>query len=49
MIRLNFHDCVGGCDGCVNLNDPSNVGLSNIIQTLDSIYRSNGYGPYISR
>jgi hypothetical protein len=24
--RLAFHDCVGGCDGCVNVNDQYNSG-----------------------
>ena len=27
MVRLTFHDCVGGCDGCLNLEDPDNAGL----------------------
>lgn len=27
FIRLIFHDCFGGCDGCINLNDPSNGGM----------------------
>jgi hypothetical protein len=49
VFRLNFHDCVGGCNGCVNLNDGSNAGLSNIVQTLESVYLNNGYGAYISR
>lgn len=26
FIRLAFHDCVGGCDGCLNLRNPSNAG-----------------------
>lgn len=26
FIRLLFHDCVGGCDGCVNLLNPGNNG-----------------------
>lgn len=28
FIRLAFHDCVGGCDGCLNLRNPSNAGMS---------------------
>lgn len=26
FIRLAFHDCVGGCDGCINMQNPGNVG-----------------------
>ena len=25
--RLAFHDCVGGCNGCININNPDNNGL----------------------
>jgi hypothetical protein len=27
FVRLGFHDCVGGCDGCVDMNNPANSGL----------------------
>ncbi len=26
-IRLAFHDCVGGCDGCINLDNPFNAAI----------------------
>ena len=26
-LRLAFHDCVGGCDGCINVNNHDNAGL----------------------
>ncbi|KAF6039355.1 hypothetical protein EB796_002319 [Bugula neritina] len=31
FVRLAFHDCVGGCNGCVNLNlvDPTNLDRPN--------------------
>ena len=34
-----FHDCVGpdGCDGCLNIDDPSNAGLSDIIDRLTRV------------
>ena len=32
MVRLTFHDCVGGCDGCLNVNDPDNAGLEVRVQ-----------------
>ena len=39
FIRLSFHDCVGGCDGCLNLNNPSNAGMFIIF--LKFIWPSN--------
>jgi len=36
LVRLGFHDCVGGsCDGCVDLTNPDNNGLQEIIQRLE--------------
>jgi len=26
LVRLSFHDCVGGCDGCINKDNPENAG-----------------------
>ena len=26
FIRLAFHDCIGGCNGCIDLLNPSNKG-----------------------
>jgi Peroxidase len=37
FVRLNFHDCVGGCDGCVDLQNPSNFGLHIPIDALEPI------------
>jgi hypothetical protein len=37
-VRLTFHDCVGGCDGCVNLNDSNNNGLAPIVNALEGAY-----------
>ena len=44
-----FHDCVGpdGCDGCLNLEDPDNVGLSDIITVLTDL-RAGNYQRYDS-
>jgi hypothetical protein len=41
-LRLGFHDCVpngkaGGCDGCLNLSNPSNFGLLPAVQALQPI------------
>ena len=37
FVRLAFHDCVGGCDGCVNLSNPENFGLDIPIDALAPI------------
>jgi len=38
FVRLGFHDCVGGCDGCVDMQtEPDNNGLDIPIQALTSI------------
>jgi hypothetical protein len=37
FVRLGFHDCVGGCDGCVDLRNPDNGGLDFPIAALESI------------
>lgn len=34
FVRLGFHDCVGGCDGSVNLEDGDNAGLELPIMRL---------------
>jgi len=37
FVRLAFHDCIGGCDGCVNLGNPENFGLNLPIDALAPI------------
>lgn len=37
FLRLAFHDCVGGCDGCVDLTNPDNNGLLKPIEVLRPI------------
>jgi len=39
FVRLGFHDCVGGCDGCVDLLNPDNNGLAIPIAELTDIVR----------
>jgi Peroxidase len=41
FVRLSFHDCVGGCDGCVDLANPSNFGLEIPIDALAPIVEHN--------
>ena len=39
LLFTAFHDCVGNkCDGCINLSNPSNNGLTNVITYLDDMY-----------
>merc|ERR1719266_1926070 len=49
MVRLTFHDCVGGCDGCLNVNDPDNAGLEDLVSDLEAVYQSEGLNTTISR
>jgi hypothetical protein len=37
FVRLAFNDCVGGCDGCVDLHHPKNFGLDHPIFALQPI------------
>ena len=37
FIRLSFHDCIGGCNGCVDMANPDNAGLEKPISALNSI------------
>jgi hypothetical protein len=43
-----FHDCAGGCNGCINTNNPSNAGLLFAVQTLNDAYYQNGYNNIVS-
>ncbi len=38
-----FHDCVGGCNGCINFNNSDNNGLAPAVNTLTQIYKSNNF------
>jgi len=49
MVRLTFHDCVGGCDGCLNVNNPDNAGLETVVADLEAIYQAEGLNETISR
>ncbi len=36
-VRLGFHDCVGGCDGCIDMKNTDNKGLEKSLDVLESI------------
>lgn len=45
-----FHDCVGGCDGCINLDDDHNAGLSLGINIAEAVKEDiEEEGIFISR
>ena len=35
---IGFHDCVSGCDGCINLDNAANNGLSDAIDFVEELY-----------
>jgi len=48
FLRLGFHDCVGGCNGCLNFNNPDNAGLQPGVDLLTSTFYSNGFDEIVS-
>ena len=44
VVRLGFHDCVGsdGCNGCLDLTNPDNSGLTFATNYLEPIYQDYG-------
>ena len=49
--ELKFYDkiCTGGCDGCLNVENPDNAGLADLIESLETLYQEQGYSDIISR
>ncbi len=48
FVRNVFHDCVGGCDGCVNLDIIDNKGLEGSWNVLDDLQRNGGMSFHIA-
>ena len=39
LMNVAFHDCVGGCNGCINLsNNSANAGLDDCVSALNTKY-----------
>ena len=38
LVRYGFHSCVTGCDGCLNLQNPSSAGLEPSWNALLKLY-----------
>lgn len=50
VIRIIFHDCVGGCDGCLNRDLPPNMTpMLTTLDRLDDLYDSRFYRRIVSR
>nr|ADD38384.1 ascorbate peroxidase [Lepeophtheirus salmonis] len=47
IVRLVFHDCVDGCDACLNFDLISNRGLKKIVDALEPTYEN--YKSILSR
>ena len=49
--KFKFDDiiCTGGCDGCLNLDNPDNAGLSDLVDSLETLYQEQGYSDIVSR
>ncbi|CAB4063154.1 unnamed protein product [Lepeophtheirus salmonis] len=43
IVRLVFHDCIDGCDACLNLKLPFNKNLDKPIRALEPLYRKYKY------
>lgn len=45
FLRLIFHDCVGGCDGCIDMSNPDNAGLQipiSFLRPIEQEYADQG-------
>lgn len=52
-LRLSFHDCIDGCNGCINGQNPDNARLKLFIFELESLIAEyepkSFYGKYLTR
>jgi len=48
-VRLAFHDCVGGCNGCLNINNEDNAGLPDLVEDLETLYTDNSLDTLLTR
>ena len=46
---LNFWIWTGGCNGCLNVDNHDNGGLSDLVEQLETLYEDEGYSSLISR
>lgn len=41
LLRAPFHDCMGGCDARINLENTENRGLEGLVRRITQIYNDN--------
>ena len=39
---LAFHSCIGGCNGCIRIDQDDNNGLENVHKILEKFYLESG-------
>ena len=44
LVISGFHSCVGGCNGCLNLDNISNNGLEDAVSKIEQFYSENNIG-----
>lgn len=54
FLRAAFHDCMGGCDGSINLAKTDNRGLESFVDVVTGVYTTltnprNAYYSYFNR
>ena len=40
---------IGGCNGCLNVDNDDNAGLADLVADLETTYQDNGYDSILSR
>ena len=40
---------MGGCNGCLNVNNPDNAGLEDVVEALETAYVDNSISSLMSR
>jgi len=40
IVRLGFHSCAGGCNGCLSFSTSENRGLKSIIRQLEQVHQA---------
>ncbi len=49
VIHSGFHDCVGGCNGCLNPDNPDNAGTQQAVRALEVVFKRQGFNEIMSR
>ena len=50
LLNIDIKCCdTGGCNGCLNVNNPDNKGLETLVRDLETVYQENNFTNIISR